>query len=98
MRVLAVPQIADLVERERYPRRQHIVGLAAFERRALERDVAQREGDGGIVRRGVRDRLAGEIETELEARRPIEGVEQPAVVSWVDDDKHMPEILGGRAY
>ena len=63
VRVLAVPQVADLLERQRGVRRQQI-GLPSLERRPAERDVAERGRDAGVVPRRVRERLARELEAE----------------------------------
>ena len=58
----------------------------------------ERRRDRGVVRRGVRERLAHQIEAKADARRVVDRLQQPRVIRRIDDDQHAAEILGGRAH
>ena len=104
MRILAVSQIADLLQR-------HVEAIAApsqpavlrgvrhrpnsvpLERVAMQVDGGERRADGGVVGPGMGERLAHQPVAEREARRPVERLEQRRIIGRVDDDEHAAEVL-----
>jgi hypothetical protein len=56
----------------------------------------ERAGDRGVVRRGVGEGLAGQLEPEGRIGSAIDCLEQPAVVPRIDDHEHSGEVLRRR--
>ena len=98
MRVLAVAEVADLVERKFQAGGQSPGIPTTLESIAGDFDGRERRRNRRIVGRGVGDCLAGELVPERQARRLVDGREQARVVGGIDDDENAAKILGGRAH
>ena len=100
VRILSVAQVTDLGQPHREPRRRTArAGRSARETPRLHRHVGQRGGNRGVVRPGMRERLAGQIETETLAwaARPVELLEHGGIVGGRHHHQHIREVLGGPA-
>ena len=97
VRILAVAEVAQLLKRQadRCAERRR---RAALELLAAQRDLGQRLRDRGVVRRGVRQRLAHQLEAERQGRGLVERGQQLPVVGRVDDHQDAAEVLGGRTH
>src|SRR6187455_1606960 len=100
MRVLAVAQLLDLLQAEREACGGHARSDRALELAVRGAELAQRSGNRRIVSGRVRERLAGEVETELQRRatRTLELCERMRIVGRIDDDEHVLEVLRGRPH
>ncbi len=93
MRILAVPQVANLLER-----RIQTMVERTLEAVADQVDRRQRFADRGVVRPSVGERLAHQAVAEIEARRRVQLAQQPRVVAGIHDDEHVAEILRRRPH
>ena len=100
MRVFAVAQRVDPVKGEREARRRHGRLDRAVEVPIRRAELPQRSGNRRIVGGRVRERLAGEVEAELQRRsvRTLELCERMRIISRIDDDEHVLEVLRGRPH
>ena len=99
MRVLAVPEVADLFEREiDAVSVGHGFRRAPLEAIAFHADGRERRRDRRVVRGRMRQCLPHQVEAERDARRLVDRREQRRVVGRIDDDEHAAEVLRRRAH
>ena len=97
MRILAVAQIANLLERLRDDGAQ-LGWRRADELIVRQRDVGERACNRGVIRRGVRERLAHQVESKCERRSRIQCRDERRVIVGIDHNEHTLEVLGSGAH